>query len=148
MQKNKQITVNGYTFSVEPTLGDNMCYCLYFGGALVLNDTANEDFYGDIDTVAGIMGEMVREETEQPFPWFTLFGAVVEQGSDATLIENCVDAQKWGVVINGGCPWELTGPEDIKDAKERLGFDDSDNVRHVYHFVNGSAGSFVLEEDY
>ena len=59
---NKQITVNGYTFQVESTLGDDNCYRLYYGDALVLDDT--------------------------------------------------------------------------------------DNVEHVYHFVNGNAGNFILEKDY
>lgn len=90
---NKQITVNGYTFQVESTLDDDNCYRLYYGDALVLDDTAYEDYYGDINAVADIMGEQVREETEKPFPWFTLLGAIVEQGSDATKIEDDEDAK-------------------------------------------------------
>ncbi len=43
---NKQITVNGYTFQVESTLDDDNCYRLYYGDALVLDDTAYEDYYG------------------------------------------------------------------------------------------------------
>lgn len=145
---NKQITVNGYTFQVESTLDDDNCYRLYYGDALVLDDTAYEDYYGDINAVADIMGEQVREETEKPFPWFTLLGAVVEQGSDATRIEYDEEARSWGEAINGGNPTELTDEDEIKDAKERLDFDETDHVKHVYHFVNGNAGNFVLDKDY
>lgn len=145
---NKQIAVNGYTFNVLPTCGDGNCYRLYYGGVVVLGDTACEDFYGDIKGVADIMGEMVKEETEKPFPWFTLLGAIVEQGSDASKIEDDEDAKRWGEIINGGDPRELTSPEETRDAKERLDFDDTDNVEHVYHFVNGNAGNFILEKDY
>lgn len=145
---NKQITVNGYTFQVMPTLEDDNSYRLCYGGAIVLDDSACEDFYGDIDTVADIMAAYIQEETEKPFPWFTLLGAIVEQGSDATKIEDDEDAKRWGEIINGGNPRELTNPEEIKDAKERLDFDDTDHVEHVYHFVNGNAGNFILEKDY
>lgn len=146
--KTKKITVNGYTFTVEPTIGDDNCYRLYYGSTPVLDDTACEDFYGDIGTVADTMAGYIKEETEKPFPWFTLLGAVVEQGSDATRIEYDEEARSWGEAINGGNPTELTDEDDIKDAKERLDFDDTDHVAHVYHFVNGNAGNFILEKDY
>lgn len=87
----KEITVNGYTFSVESTLGDENCYRLMYGGITVLDDTACEDFYGDIDAVADVMAEYAKEETEKPFPWFTLLDAIVEQGSDPTRIESDKD---------------------------------------------------------
>ncbi len=146
--KTKEITVNGYTFTVEPTLGDDNCYCLMHSGVVVLDDTACSDYYGDIDTVADTMAEYVREETEKPFPWFTLLGAVVEQGSDPTRIEDAETAREWGETINGGNPVEITDHDEIKDAKERLDFDDTDHVEHVYAFCNGSGGSFILDKDY
>lgn len=146
--KTREITVNGYTFTVEPTLGDDNCYYLTHGGVVVLEDSACGDYYGDIDTVADVMAEYVREETEKPFPWFTLLGAIVEQGSDPTRIEDDESAREWGTVINGGNPVELTSESDIEDAKARLDFDEYDKVEHVYHFVNGDAGSFILAKDY
>lgn len=146
IMERKEITVNGYTFSVESTLGDENCYHLMYGGITVLDDTACEDFYGDIDAVADVMAEYAKEETEKPFPWFTLLDAIVEQGSSPTTIEDVEAAQCWGDVINNGTPMELTDEDDIKDAKEKLDFDD--DVKHVYHFVNGDAGNFILEKDY
>lgn len=146
--KRKEITVNGYTFTVESTIGDDNCYRLYYSNIPVIDDTACADYYGDIDTVADIMAENIKEEAEKPFPWFTLLGAVVEQGSDATRIEYDEEARSWGEAINGGNPTELTDEDDIKDAKERLDFDDTDHVAHIYRFVNGNAGNFVLNKDY
>lgn len=149
--KKKEITVNGYTFTVEPTVGDANCYRLYYGDIPVIYDTACGDFYGDINTVADTMAEYIKEETEKPFPWFTLLGAVIEQGAPPTRIEDEEAARSWGEVINGGTPIELTTKDEIKDAKERLDFDDYDHVKHVYHFVNfvnGNAGNFILYKDY
>lgn len=146
--KRKEITVNGYTFTVEPTLGDDNCYRLMHGGVVVLDDTACNDYYGDIDTVADAMAEYVREEAEKPYPWFTLLGAVVEQGSDPTRIEDDETAREWGETINGGNPVEITDHDEIKDAKERLDFDDTDHVEHIYRFTNGNAGHFILKKDY
>lgn len=60
--KTKEITVNGYTFTVEPTLGDDNCYYLTHGGVVVLEDSACGDYYGDIDTVADVMAEYVRRK--------------------------------------------------------------------------------------
>lgn len=91
IMERKEITVNGYTFSVESTLGDENCYRLMYGGITVIDDTACEDFYGDIDAVADVMAEYAKEETEKPFPWLTLLDAIVEQGSDPTRIESDKD---------------------------------------------------------
>lgn len=70
MMKRKDITVNGYTFTVESTIGDDNCFRLCYGDVVVLGDTANDDYYGDIDEVADIMAEEIKEETEKEFPRF------------------------------------------------------------------------------
>lgn len=76
--KTKEITVNGYKFTVEPTLTDDNCYRLSYGNSVVLDDSACADFYGDIDDVAEVMAEYIKEETEKAHPWFTLLGAIIE----------------------------------------------------------------------
>lgn len=48
---NKKITVNGFTFSVVPTIADNNCYRLEYDNVVVIDDSACEDFYGDINEV-------------------------------------------------------------------------------------------------
>ncbi len=70
MMNRKNITVNGYTFTVESTIGDENCFRLCYGDVVVLDDTANEDYYGDIDEVADVMTEIIKEETEKASPWF------------------------------------------------------------------------------
>lgn len=144
----KEITVSGYTFTVEPTISDANCYRLCYGDIPVLDDTACEDFYGDIDTVADVMAEIVKEECEKPFPWFTLLDAIVEQGSGASRIESEEDARTWAETINGGNPTELTNEDDVNYAKTMLDFDEYDEVKHIYAFVNGNAGHFCLAQDY
>lgn len=146
--KTKEINVNGYVFSVESSIGDDNCYRLMYGDVLVLDDTACEDLYGDIEDIAETMAAMIQEETEKPFPWFTLLGAVAEQGSDPTRIESDEDASEWGEAINSGSPYELTDEEEIREAKEKLDFDETSEVKHIYAFSNGNAGCFVLDRDY
>lgn len=148
MNTRKEITVNGYTFTVESGIADDGQFILLYGDIPVIDDSACSDYYGDIDTVADIMAENIKEETEKPFPWFTLKGTIVEQGSDATRIFDTESAREWGEIINEGCPVELTDEDEIKDAKERLDFDEDDEVKHIYHFVNGNAGNFILNKDY
>lgn len=143
--KTKEITVNGYKFTVESSIDDDNCYRLMYGDAVVLDDTAYEDFYGDIDTVADIMAEMVKEETSKKFPWFTLSGAIVENGSEAVRIFGDKEAQDWAEIINAGNPKELTDEKEISKAKAALGFDEEDEVQHIYSFVNGH---LVMENDY
>lgn len=141
--KLKNIIVNGYEFTVEQDSVDENCILLY-GSAVVIADSACEDYYGDIETVAAIMAENVKEETEKPFPWFTLRGSYAERGGEPVHIWDDKTAEDWGEVINSGDPHELTDESDIKEAKARLGFDDDDDIKHVYSF---DGGSFVLERD-
>ena len=140
----KEITVNGYTFTVESVGEGDNSYSLMYGDVLVLEDSANPDFYGDIDTVADVMADYIQEETEKPFPWFTLQGAYAERGGEPVHIWDDKTAEEWGETINSGEPHELTNESDIKEAKARLGFDDYDDIKHVYSF---DGGSFVLDRD-
>lgn len=42
--KTKEIIVNGYKFTVKPTLSYDRCYRLSFGSSVVLDDSACADF--------------------------------------------------------------------------------------------------------
>ncbi len=143
----KEIIVNGYTFTVESSLGDDGFFRLLYKDILVIDDSACSDYYGNIDTVADIMAENIREETETPFPWFALKDTIVEQGGEPVRIQWNKEAEEWGRIINDGCPVELTDEDEIKVAKERLGFDEEDEVVHVYAF-DGGEGHFILGKDY
>ncbi len=143
----KEIIVSGYTFTVESSLGDDGFFRLLYKDIPVIDDSACTDYYGNIDTVADIMAENIKEEAEKPFPWFTLENTIVEQGGEPVRIQWNKEAEEWGRIINDGCPVELTDENEIKAAKERLGFDEDDEVVHVYAF-DGGEGHFILEKDY
>lgn len=145
--KTKEIIVNGYKFTFEPTLSYDRCYRLSFGSSVVLDDSACADFYGDIDDVAEAMAEYIKEETEKAHPWFTLLGAIIEQGSDPVYIEDDKTAMSWGEVINGGRSWEITDLNEIEEVKPMLDLENCE-VEHIYAFVNGCRGNFCLAQDY
>lgn len=148
MMNRKNITVNGYPFAVESTAGDENCFRLCYGNVVVLDDTANEDYYGDIDDVADIMAAEIKEETEKAFPWFALLGAVVEQGSDPCAIESEEDAKAWAETINGGNVREITDADELENAKPMLDLEGC-KVAHIYAFCDGhNSGHICLEKDY
>lgn len=143
----KSITVNGYEFMVESMVDDENCYRLMYRDTVVLDDTACGDYYGDIEQVADIMAEAIREECDKVLPWFTLKGALVEWGSDPEYIEDDWSARHWGEIINAGNPWVITEVDEIEEVKPMLDLDGY-KVAKVYAFVNGSRGNVCLVDDY
>ena len=157
----KTFEINGRTFAVVSYIGDDNCYRLValptpdadpdgYGSINLIDDTACEDYYGDIDTVADIMKEVIREEAEKPYPWWTLLGAVFEWGSDPMDIEDEETARSVSDVIANAT---ILGTVDMDDeyeaeiAKTLLNLDYAD-VTTIHTFVNGSAGSFSLKDEW
>lgn len=79
----KTFEINGRTYAVVSHISDDNCYRLVYlptpstsinssEAINLIDDTACEDYYGDIDAVADIMAEQIREEAENPYPWWTL----------------------------------------------------------------------------
>ncbi len=93
------------------------------------------------------MAEYIKQETEKAHPWFTLLGAIIEQGSDPAYIEDDKTAMSWGEVINGGRSWEITDLNEIEEVKPMLDLENCE-VEHIYAFVNGCRGNFCLAQDY
>ena len=157
----KTFEINGRTFAVVSYIGDDNCYRLValptpdadpnaYGSINVIDDTACEDYYGDIDTVTDIMKEVIREEAEKPYPWWTLIGALFEWGSDAQLIEDEEEARNISDVIANATilsTVDMEDEEEVEIAKAKLDLQDSD-VTTIHTFVNGSAGSFSLAEEW
>lgn len=143
----KKITVNGYEFTVERSISGDY-YRLLYGETLVFDDSACGDFYGDIEAVADIMAEYIKEETLKPHPWFTLLGAYVKQdGAPLVYIDSDTDAERWGEKLNRNCR-EITEATEFEKAKEELDFDGCD-VKHLYAFdYYGTCGCFCLYCDY
>ena len=157
----KKFEINGRTFAVVSYISDDNCYRLValptpdsdpngYGSINLIDDTACEDYYGDIDTVADIMKEVIREEAEKPYPWWTLLGALFEWGSDAQLIEDEEEARNISDVIANATILSTVDMDDeyeMEIAKAKLDLEDAD-VTTIHTFVNGSAGSFSLAEEW
>ena len=157
----KTFEINGRTFAVVPCIDDDDCYRLValqtpdsepnsYDSIDVLYSTACEDFYGDIDTVAEVMKEYIREEAEKPYPWWTLLGALFEWDGDAERIENEEQARDISDVIANATTLgtvDMADEEAVNAAKARLKMEYND-VTAIHTFVNGSAGSFSLAEEW
>lgn len=157
----KKFIINERTYAVVSKLSNDDSYRLVYlsnpddnpnglCAKVILDDSACEDFYGDIDTVADIMKEYIHEEAEKPYPWWTLFNTVYEWGSDSRIIEDEETARSFSDVLAGAT---IIGCVDMKDeyevecAKLNLDLEDA-TVFAIHTFVNGSAGSFCLSEDW
>ena len=157
----KIFEINGRTYMVESYTSDENCYRLIYlpnvetnpnsyKAINIIDDTACEDYYGDIDTVADIMADRIREEAKKPYPWWTLMGAVWEWGSDPIIIEDEETARSCAEAID--CATEIgeidmTDEEEVRVGKARLDLEDID-VTAIHTFVNGSEGSFSLEDEW
>lgn len=157
----KTFEINGRTFAVVSYISDENCYRLVYlpnpemsandpGAVNVIDDTACEDYYGDIETVADIMADRIREEAEMPYPWWTLMGAIYEWGSDPMLIEDEESARSFAQVLDGATNMgeiDMNDEEEARINMERLDLEDND-VTAIHTFVNGSYGTFSLAEEW
>ena len=157
----KTFEINGRTYAVVSKASDDNSYRLVYlptpetlpnspGAFNIIDDSACEDYYGDIDTVADIMKEAIREDAEKPYPWWTLLGAVYEWGSDPTNIEDEEAARSFAEVIDCATTLydvDMSDEEEVNAAKARLNLEDAD-VTAIHHFVNGSYGTFSLAEEW
>ena len=157
----KIFKINGRTYAVISYTSDENCYRLVYlpmpdtstnspEAINLIDDTACEDYYGDIDTVADIMLEQIREEAEKPYPWWILMGAVYERGTDPIIIYNEEDARSFAHVLNGATSIgiiNMENEEEVRISKEHLNLEDFD-VTAIHTFVNGSYGTFSLAEEW
>lgn len=76
-----------------------------------------------------------------------LLGALIEQGSQATIIEDEETAQSWFDTLEDA---ELTEHVDdiTTEMLEKLDLTQANNVKRIITFVNGSAGSLCLSQDW
>lgn len=158
----KKFEINGRTFAVESHLEDENCYFLAalptpdahpndYGSIILLDDTACEDYYGDIDTVADIMKEAIREDAEKPYPWWTLMDSVYEYDCAPRVIDDENDARRIADVL--ACATsinevDMDNEEDVNAAKAKLGLEDKDvETIHMFDY-NGTCGSFSLVDEW
>lgn len=157
----KIFEINGRTYAVVSTISDRNCYRLVYlptpetsteseKAINLIDDTACEDYYGDIDTVSDIMAEQIREDAEKPYPWWTLFGALFEWGGDPYIIEDEESARLSADAIAGASMLKSVNMDDEEEAntaKELLDLIGHD-VTAIHEFTNGSSGSFCLSEEW
>lgn len=157
----KKFEINGRTFAVVPYISDENCYRLVYlpksdmhpnllGSINLIDDTACEDYYGDIDTVAEIMADKIREDAEMAYPWWTLIGAIYQWGSEPILIEDEDTARSFAKVLDGATRMGHIDMYDEVEAqinKEMLNLEDND-VTYIHTFVNGSYGTFSLADEW
>lgn len=157
----KKLEINGRTYAVVSYISDENCYRLVYlpnpemspndyGAINLIDDTACEDCYGDIDTVADFMAEQIGDEAAMPYPWWTLFGCLYEWGSDATIIEEEESAKQFAKVLAKASQLgyiDMTDEYEARIGKQRLDLEDAE-VMAIHTFVNGSAGTFLLANEW
>lgn len=77
----------------------------------------------------------------------SLLGALIEQGSDPTIIETIEEAELWAKTINEGSVAEITDAEELSEVAPLLDLT-ADRLRRAFAFTNGSAGTFALSSDW
>ena len=157
----KTFEINGRTYSVESYTSDENCYRLVYLPSYetstnshrainLIDDTACEDYYGDIDKVAEIMAEQIREEAEKLYPWWVLLGAVYEWGSDPMVIEDEEHARSFSEALDCSTiitEIDMTDEEAARVHKEMLDLDGHE-VKAIHLFVNCSDGTFSLADEW
>lgn len=146
--KIKEITLNGRTFEVCESLGDPNCFILTYEDYVVLDDSACEDFYGDIDEVAERMAAYVEEENAKQFPWYTLPTTWVVTDGDCELIDDKETALRYAEKFNNGTAQEVTDRDEFLAAVEKLELDDDCwDVSRIFSFAYeyGKRGYFCRE---
>ena len=157
----KTFEIKGRIYCVESIMADENCYRLVYLPSYetstnsyrainLIEDSACEDYYGDIDQVAEIMAEQIREEAEKPYPWWVLLGASYEWGSDPIDIEDEEQARSFAEVLDTSTiitEIDMTDEEAARVHKEMLNLGGYD-VKAIHLFVNGSYGTFTLFDEW
>ena len=85
----------------------------------------------------------LKDMDNKKLNYLTLLWAVVENGSDPSLIETEEEAKLWGEVIFKSHLRTITDEAEFAIAKNKLGFSKEDNVKRIFAFCNGNSGCFV-----
>ena len=96
----KSFEINGMTFKVKSYIGDSNCYRLQYDDLNIIDDTACQDYYGDIDSVAEIMKYNIMDEAIKDYPWWRLIGARFYYQGEMFDIELESEARKMSDIIS------------------------------------------------
>ena len=146
----KSFEINGMTFKVKSYIGDSNCYRLQYDDVNIIDDTACEDFYGDIDSVAEIMKYNIMDEAIKDYPWWRLIGSRFYYQEETFDIESESEARKMSEILTDCKNVRLVTAEsgvEFVVVKSYLNYDYYEaNVLRVFNH-NGT-GFFCLKEDY
>ena len=146
----KSFEINGMTFKVKSYISDTNCYRLQYEDVNIIDDTACEDYYGDIDSVSEIMKYNIMDEAMKDYPWWKLIGARFYYQGEVLDIELESEARKMSDIISECDNVRLVTAEagaEFIVVKSYLNYDyDEGNVIRVFNH-NGT-GFFCLKEDY
>ena len=153
----KRFLINDRLYATVSHVSDENCYRLVYlpssytdpndiRAINLIDDTSCEDYYGDIEIVTKIMIDQIYNEATQPYPWWTLLGAVFQWGSELILIKEEETARNAAHAINNAARIyniDMNNKEECTIAKERLLLEDYDVIA-IHSFVNYVHGSFCL----
>lgn len=157
----KRFLINYRLYAVVSHVSDEKCYRLVYlpssstspndsSAITLLDDTSCEDYYGDIETVTKIMIDQIYSEATQPYPWWTLLGAIFQWGSDPMFVDDEETARSVAQAINNATSFydaNMNDKEESSMAKDQLSLEDFD-VISIHYFLNGSYGSFCLSDEW
>ena len=157
----KRFLINNRLYATVSHVSDDNCYRLVYlpfsntnpndsCAITLLDDTACEDYYGDIETVTKIMIDQIYSEATQPYPWWVLLGAMFQWGSDPMFVDDEETARSVAEAINNATRFydvDMNDEEESSIAKDQLALENFD-VISIHYFVNGSYGSFCLSDEW
>ena len=146
----KSFEINGMVFKVKPYISDSNCYRLQYEDINIIDDTACEDFYGDIDDVAEVMKSYIIDDAMKDYPWWKLIGARFYYQDEVFDIELESEARKMSEILsdceNVRLVTAQSGPY-FRVVKSYLNYDSYEgNVFRVFNYEG--TWFFCLKEDY
>lgn len=148
MEKNFEI--NGMIFKVQSCIGDSNCYRLKYEDIYIIDNTACEDFYGDIDSVAEYMKYYIIDDAMKDYPWWRLIGARFSYQEKIIDIEIETEAREISEILSDCENVRLVTAQsgaEFEEVKSNLNYDSYEgNVIRV--FKNEGIWCFCLKEDY
>lgn len=146
----KDFEINGMVFKVKSYISDSNCYRLQYEDINIIDDTACEDYYGDIDDVAEIMKYNIMDEAIKDYPWWKLIGARFCYQGQVFDVDSESEATKMSEILaeceNVRLVTAQSGAE-FAVVKSYLNYD-SDEGNVIRIFNNDGTGYFCLKEDY
>lgn len=146
----KSFEINGMTFKVKSYISDTNCFRLQYEDVNLIDDTACEDYYGDIDSVAEIMKSNIMEEALKDYPWWKLIGSRFCYQGQVFDVDSVSEATKMAEILaeceNVRLVTAQSGAE-FAVVKSHLHYDSYEgNVIRIFN--QDGIGFFCLKEDY